>query len=137
MLRGVGFIGFQQDALGGLRDNRAAITPLAGDNQSAGAAPAPIPTQPIISPALPESSGATQSSTGCSESSPGRNEYHNRANLRDARPQGAPLRVNVAKGAADGALVEMTGELHEGDREVRRASDELREGTSLIRAESG
>ncbi len=39
--------------------------------------------------------------------------------------------VNVVKGTADGDLVEVTGELHAGDKVVRRASDEIREGTTL------
>ncbi|HXB70190.1 MAG TPA: efflux RND transporter periplasmic adaptor subunit [Candidatus Acidoferrales bacterium] len=39
--------------------------------------------------------------------------------------------VDVRKGAADGDAIEVTGNLHAGDRVVRRASDELREGAAL------
>ncbi len=39
--------------------------------------------------------------------------------------------VTVAKGGADGDLVEVSGSLQAGDRVVRRATDEMREGTSL------
>ena len=39
--------------------------------------------------------------------------------------------VNVGKGAADGDLIEVIGSLHEGDLVVRRATDEIREGTPL------
>lgn len=39
--------------------------------------------------------------------------------------------VNVAKGAADGDLTEISGNLHAGDMVVRRATDEIREGASL------
>jgi membrane fusion protein (multidrug efflux system) len=39
--------------------------------------------------------------------------------------------VNVVKGAAEGDLVEVSGALQPGDRVVRRATDELREGTAL------
>jgi len=39
--------------------------------------------------------------------------------------------VDVRKGAAEGDLVEVTGSLHAGDRVVRRATDELREGAAL------
>jgi membrane fusion protein (multidrug efflux system) len=39
--------------------------------------------------------------------------------------------VDVKKGAADGDLVEVLGNLHAGDRVLRRGSDEVRDGTSL------
>jgi RND family efflux transporter MFP subunit len=39
--------------------------------------------------------------------------------------------VDVRKGGADGDATEVTGNLHAGDRVVRRASDELREGAAL------
>jgi RND family efflux transporter MFP subunit len=39
--------------------------------------------------------------------------------------------VNVARGAAEGDLVEVTGKLNRGDQVVRRATDEIREGTPL------
>jgi RND family efflux transporter MFP subunit len=39
--------------------------------------------------------------------------------------------VDVKKGAADGDLVEVTGNLKAGDKVVRRTTDELREGTAL------
>jgi RND family efflux transporter MFP subunit len=39
--------------------------------------------------------------------------------------------VNVAKGDADGDLVEVSGNLRPGDLVVRRATDEIREGTAL------
>jgi RND family efflux transporter MFP subunit len=39
--------------------------------------------------------------------------------------------VNVRKGAADDDNIEVFGPLHEGDRVVKRANDEIREGTSL------
>src|SRR5437867_3771286 len=39
--------------------------------------------------------------------------------------------VNVSKGAADGDLVEVIGPLQAGDKVVKRANDELREGASL------
>jgi RND family efflux transporter MFP subunit len=39
--------------------------------------------------------------------------------------------VNVAKGAADGDLVEVIGNLQAGDVVVRRATDEVREGSPL------
>jgi RND family efflux transporter MFP subunit len=39
--------------------------------------------------------------------------------------------VNVTKGAADGDLIEVMGDLHAGDLVVRRATDEIREGTRL------
>jgi RND family efflux transporter MFP subunit len=39
--------------------------------------------------------------------------------------------VNVKKGDADGDLVEVSGDLKSGDKVVRRATDELREGTLL------
>jgi len=39
--------------------------------------------------------------------------------------------VDVKKGAAEGDLVEVTGNLHAGDMVVRRATDELREGAAL------
>jgi membrane fusion protein, multidrug efflux system len=42
--------------------------------------------------------------------------------------------VNVQKGTADGDLVRVIGPLQEGDRVVRRATDEMREGTNLKRA---
>src|ERR1017187_2406986 len=46
---------------------------------------------------------------------------------RDGRAQW----VDVKKGAADGDLVEVTGNLKAGDTVVRRATDELREGTAI------
>ena len=39
--------------------------------------------------------------------------------------------VDVKKGAADGDLVEVAGNLHAGDRVVRRATDEIREGAAI------
>src|SRR5215475_11867448 len=39
--------------------------------------------------------------------------------------------VNVSRGAADGDLVEVIGPLRAGDKVVKRANDELREGTPL------
>jgi RND family efflux transporter MFP subunit len=39
--------------------------------------------------------------------------------------------VNVVKGAAEGDLVEVSGALHAGDRVVKRATDEMREGAPL------
>lgn len=39
--------------------------------------------------------------------------------------------VNVNKGAADGDLIEVIGPLQSGDKIVKRANDELREGTPL------
>jgi membrane fusion protein (multidrug efflux system) len=39
--------------------------------------------------------------------------------------------VDVKKGAADGDLIEITGKLSSGDRIVRRATDEMREGAPL------
>jgi membrane fusion protein (multidrug efflux system) len=39
--------------------------------------------------------------------------------------------VDVREGGADGDAVEVTGNLHAGDRVVRRASDELRQGAAL------
>jgi RND family efflux transporter MFP subunit len=39
--------------------------------------------------------------------------------------------VNVSKGAADGDFIEVIGPLQAGDKVVKRASDELREGTPL------
>jgi hypothetical protein len=39
--------------------------------------------------------------------------------------------VDVTKGAADGDLVEIAGSVNPGDRIVRRATDEIREGTAL------
>ncbi len=39
--------------------------------------------------------------------------------------------VNVKKGASDGDLVEIIGRLHPGDKIVRRASDEIREGSPI------
>jgi RND family efflux transporter MFP subunit len=39
--------------------------------------------------------------------------------------------VNVTRRAADGELVEVSGNLSAGDRVVKRATDEIREGTSL------
>ena len=37
----------------------------------------------------------------------------------------------VRKGASEGDLVEVTGNLRAGDRVVRRATDEMREGAAL------
>jgi len=39
--------------------------------------------------------------------------------------------VDVKKGAPDGDLLEVIGNLHAGDRVLRRGSDEVRDGTSL------
>lgn len=39
--------------------------------------------------------------------------------------------VDVRKGVAEGSLEEVLGDLHPGDLVVRRATDELREGTPL------
>jgi len=39
--------------------------------------------------------------------------------------------VDVKKGAADGDLVEVLGDLRAGDRVLRRGSDEVREGSPL------
>jgi hypothetical protein len=39
--------------------------------------------------------------------------------------------VNVTRGAADGDLVEVSGSLVAGDRVVKRATDEIREGAAL------
>ena len=39
--------------------------------------------------------------------------------------------VNVRKGSSDGDLVEVMGDLHPGDKVVRRGTDELRDGSSL------
>jgi membrane fusion protein, multidrug efflux system len=39
--------------------------------------------------------------------------------------------VDVRKGAADDDLVEVSGNLQAGDRVVRRASDEIRDGATL------
>jgi RND family efflux transporter MFP subunit len=39
--------------------------------------------------------------------------------------------VNVGKGAADGDNIQVTGPLQPGDKVVKRANDELREGMSL------
>jgi membrane fusion protein, multidrug efflux system len=39
--------------------------------------------------------------------------------------------VNVVKGTPDGDLIEVSGNLKAGDQVVRRATDEIREGTSL------
>jgi RND family efflux transporter MFP subunit len=39
--------------------------------------------------------------------------------------------VNVAKGVAEGDLIEVTGGLKPGDKVVKRATDEMREGTAL------
>jgi RND family efflux transporter MFP subunit len=39
--------------------------------------------------------------------------------------------VDVKKGAADGDLVEVMGNLHPGDKVVRRATDEIREGAAI------
>ena len=43
--------------------------------------------------------------------------------------------VDVRKGPADGDLIQIIGSLHAGDRVVKRATDELREGT-ILRASS-
>ena len=40
--------------------------------------------------------------------------------------------VDVRKGAADGDLVQVFGDLKAGDRVVRRGTDEIREGTPLV-----
>ncbi|MDE3167015.1 MAG: efflux RND transporter periplasmic adaptor subunit, partial [Acidobacteriota bacterium] len=39
--------------------------------------------------------------------------------------------VNVTRGASDGALIEVSGALQPGDRVVKRATDEIREGSPL------
>jgi len=39
--------------------------------------------------------------------------------------------VNLGCGAPDGDLLEVTGPLKPGDRIVKRATDEIREGTAL------
>ena len=39
--------------------------------------------------------------------------------------------VNVQKGPAEGDLIRVIGPLQEGDRVVKRATDEMREGTNL------
>jgi hypothetical protein len=39
--------------------------------------------------------------------------------------------VNVKKGVTEGDLVEVIGNLAEGDLVVRRATDEIREGTAI------
>ena len=39
--------------------------------------------------------------------------------------------VNVRKGSSDGDLMEVMGELHPGDKVVRRGTDELRDGSLL------
>ena len=39
--------------------------------------------------------------------------------------------VNVRKGSSDGDLIEVMGDLHPGDKVVRRGSDELRDGSTL------
>jgi membrane fusion protein (multidrug efflux system) len=39
--------------------------------------------------------------------------------------------VDVRKGAEDGDLVEVIGNLQAGDKVVRRATDEIRAGTAL------
>ena len=39
--------------------------------------------------------------------------------------------VDVKKGASDGDLIEVRGNLHPGDKIVRRATDELRDGSSM------
>jgi multidrug efflux pump subunit AcrA (membrane-fusion protein) len=39
--------------------------------------------------------------------------------------------VNVTKGIADGDLVEISGSIQKGDRVVKRATDEIREGSLL------
>ena len=39
--------------------------------------------------------------------------------------------VNVQKGLSDGDLIQLIGPLQAGDRVVRRATDEIREGTFL------
>jgi len=42
--------------------------------------------------------------------------------------------VDVRRGATEGGLVEVIGDLHEGDEVIRRASDEMREGTPIAPA---
>jgi hypothetical protein len=39
--------------------------------------------------------------------------------------------VNVVKGTPDGDLIEVSGKLRTGDMVVRRATDEIREGTAI------
>jgi membrane fusion protein (multidrug efflux system) len=41
--------------------------------------------------------------------------------------------VNVTKGVADGDLIEISGDIHAGDKVVRRATDEIRDGAPLAR----
>jgi hypothetical protein len=41
--------------------------------------------------------------------------------------------INVVKGAADGDLIEVLGDLQPGEMVVRRATDEIREGAALTR----
>jgi hypothetical protein len=41
--------------------------------------------------------------------------------------------INVQKGAAEGDLIRVIGPLQEGDMVVKRATDEIREGTTLKR----
>ena len=41
--------------------------------------------------------------------------------------------VNVTKGAADGDLIEVSGNLKPGDMVVRRATDEIREGQTIVK----
>jgi hypothetical protein len=45
--------------------------------------------------------------------------------------EGSAEWVDVRKGNAAGALVEVTGPLHEGDMILKRASDEIRNGSKL------
>jgi hypothetical protein len=42
-----------------------------------------------------------------------------------------PYSVNVARGARAGDLVEVFGPLNDGDEILRRATDEIREGTKV------
>ena len=39
--------------------------------------------------------------------------------------------INVNKGASDGELIEVSGKLNAGDMVVRRATDEIKEGTAI------
>jgi membrane fusion protein (multidrug efflux system) len=48
--------------------------------------------------------------------------------------EGKAVWVNVRKGAADGDLLEVSGEIKAGDRVVRRGTDELRDGAALVSA---
>ena len=57
--------------------------------------------------------------------------HDHRAHLRDPQPDGPAEWVDVKKGAADGDLIEVIGNLKPGDRVVKRGSDEIRDGARL------